>query len=574
MNRASLAARPLRSLLTVGFLVTCALIWWWMDVQRREDIDELVELQVTHQAELIQRDITASVQAVEVIAARMAARDGEAQIPFSADADFFIRLFPGARAVSFLDTDHRVAEISPASFHPNIGLDVAAASETRRRPIELARDTGRVTVSDPLDIITGSTGRAFAVFFPIRQDGRFRGTISLYFEARAWLDHLRFSRAPRPLQKDFATEITLNGQPLMRSADFDSTALRHVRSAEAEILNGRFRITLMPRPQYLARQWHWMPEAVTVVLVVGFIGLMACFSLLQRVLRAEEQTQDYNMRLVESNASLRAEVDVRQRAEMEARRARAASEKFLATMSHEIRTPLNAIMGMFQLIEGADIPERQRRQARTGLNASERLFRELTHVIDSARLDAGAVQIAFHEVEMEGLLQEWGALLRGLVQRSGKELAVDLRFADDLPERLLVDRTRLGQIVTNLLDNAVKFSPEGKVMLRVRPDDDAPDTLVLSVSDSGPGVPEELRQNVFDRFYQINDGEARPFQGSGLGLAISRELAHLMGGSLEVGEPDSDLPGNGATFRLRLPGALPESTESASKFPKTQGISF
>ncbi len=553
-------ARRVRIAAIIAFTALCIAVWFWLNAQRWAGIDQLVDLEVAHETEVLQRDITASVHAVQNIAQRMAAQSDQGYGPFAADADFFMEIFPGANAVSFLDADNRVAEIRPASLRGAIGFNVAEASEDRRRALARSRDRNLVTLSDPLES-SGSKGKAFAVFFPIRQDGVFRGTISLFFAADIWLNHLRFRETPNRFRSDFASLITLNGEMLLESGDFKVIAAEHASSAEATILDGAFRITLAPRPQFIDRHWNWTAEMVTGMLLAGLAAFLTCLTYMQRAQNAERSMARANLLLLEGNELLRTEISVRQEAEIEARQARASSEKFLATMSHEIRTPLNAIMGMFQLIEGADIPERQRRQARTGLSASERLFRELTHVIDSSRLDAGAVEIIRNHVPTEALLQEWAGLLNGLVQRSGKDLAVDLRFATTLPDTLWIDRTRVGQIVTNLMDNAVKFSPQGKVMLTVRPDDADPDILEICVSDSGPGVPDDLRESVFDRFYQINDGEARPYQGSGLGLAISRELAGLMGGDLKAIDPLRVPNVSGAVFSLTLPGALQENAE-------------
>ena len=553
---------------TAAFLLCCAGLWTLMNADRWRTIEQLTEFQVTHDADILQRDLTSSVMAAHAIALRMANQNGDGQAPFVGDAEFFMGSFPGTRAVAFLDPDHRVAAIRPTTLSGSIGLNVADISPDRRRALETARKQNVVTMSDPVELASGA-GKGFIVFFPIKRDGVFQGTISLVFAAEIWLNYLIFHQTPKQLRSDFANHITLNGQTILKAADYNETLTPHARSASVNVLNGTFEITLAPRSTFTTRHWNWTPELITLVLLTSFACLMTCLTFMARARSAEQAMARVNLRLLHGNERLREEVEVRQRAEMAAKASQAASEKFLATMSHEIRTPLNAIMGMFQLIEGADVPARQKRQAETGLKASERLFRDLTHVIDSSRIDAGAVQIYKKPFATQPLLQEWGDLLQGLVRKSDKELEAVLDFDADLPDQLWIDRTRVGQIVTNLLDNAVKFSPSGVICMSVQAQPDRADTLEIRISDSGPGVPPDLAGSIFDRFYQINDGEARPFQGSGLGLAISRELAELMGGKLDVGRADADHGANGACFTLSLPAAIAQSAENLNHLSRS-----
>ena len=251
--------------------------------------------------------------------------------------------------------------------------------------------------------------------------------------------------------------------------------------------------------------------------------------------------------------------DAKTRAEDSAEEAKKAIEirkAFLANMSHEVRTPLNAIMGLFQLIQMADVPERQRKQAEVGLNASHHLLAQLVNVLELSRVEADAVEIKARPVDIRSLSRQWLETAAATNHRLEKSIDVALEVADDTPEICTLDERRVTQIVNNLTDNALKFTDAGRVRIRVNALHTTTPTasvcLEISVSDTGCGIAENKRQAIFDRFVQIDGAQTREQSGSGLGLAISRELARLMGASLEVSSP-TDPDCFRTTFSLKLP---------------------
>ncbi|MDW3225021.1 MAG: PAS domain S-box protein [Paracoccaceae bacterium] len=246
------------------------------------------------------------------------------------------------------------------------------------------------------------------------------------------------------------------------------------------------------------------------------------------------------------------------RAEVSAQEARKAIEirkVFLANMSHEVRTPLNAIMGLFQLIQMADVPERQKKQAEVGLDASHHLLAQLVNVLELSRVEANAVEITATPTEVRPLAAQWLETATATNHRLGKPIELALEVDEATPEFAMLDARRVTQILNNLTDNAIKFTTKGRVTIQVSmvpaKDPAGPAQLEISVSDTGCGIPTDKRDAVFERFFQIDDAQTRENSGSGLGLAISRELAMLMGATLEVASPAPDGCYT-TTFALRL----------------------
>jgi PAS domain S-box-containing protein len=228
---------------------------------------------------------------------------------------------------------------------------------------------------------------------------------------------------------------------------------------------------------------------------------------------------------------------------------------FLANMSHEIRTPLNAIMGLFQLIQMADVPARQKKQAEVGLSASHHLLAQLVNVLELARIEADAVEITPKPTDIRSLAEQWLETAAATNHRLGKPIELFLEVADETPEIAFLDERRVTQILNNLTDNALKFTKEGRVTIRVAPVNDSllagSEELDITVSDTGSGIARENQDTIFDRFVQIDSAQTRENSGSGLGLAISRELATLMGGTLDVTSPSPQCC-YATTFALRL----------------------
>ncbi|HET9047473.1 MAG TPA: ATP-binding protein [Chiayiivirga sp.] len=241
----------------------------------------------------------------------------------------------------------------------------------------------------------------------------------------------------------------------------------------------------------------------------------------------------------------RHQFELAQRQREWAERASEAKSSFLATMGHEIRTPMTGVLGMAELLLESPLDARQRGYAEAIQRSGGLMLRLVNEALDLARIEAGKLSLASAVFDLHAVLRQAEALMRPLAER--KQLELQLRIADTSPQWVRGDGQRVQQIVLNLLGNALKFTEKGAVAVAL--ESDAGD-VVISVRDSGPGLSQAQCQQIFKRFEQ-GEGErgAHGHGGSGLGLAICRELATIMGGSIDV---ESDV-GHGATFRLRLP---------------------
>ncbi|HWS77774.1 MAG TPA: ATP-binding protein [Thermomonas sp.] len=229
-----------------------------------------------------------------------------------------------------------------------------------------------------------------------------------------------------------------------------------------------------------------------------------------------------------------------------AEQASEAKSRFLATLGHEVRTPMTGVLGMSELLRGSRLDDKQRSQVEAIHRAGEHLLRLVNDALDLARIEAGKLELANADFALRPLLDEVAGLLAPAAERKG--LAFVEHVAADVAPALHGDRTRLQQILLNLLGNAIKFTETGHVLLETTAL--APQGVRFVVADSGPGLSAEQQSRLFRRFEQADGARtASRYGGSGLGLAISQELAAAMGGRIAV----ESQPGQGTRFIVELP---------------------
>ena len=288
--------------------------------------------------------------------------------------------------------------------------------------------------------------------------------------------------------------------------------------------------------------WHQTPLAYAgYVAISGLLfwgGARLRMAALRRENRLlEEKVEERTAELAENEKELRKARDA-------AEHANSQKSRFLANMSHELRTPLNAIMGYAQILD-RDPALDQRNKQRVGiLNTSCNLLVHLINeVLDLSKIEAGRLEVQENTVNLrravQSLVESFGA------RASQKRLALELSASPSVPEWVMADVRKVEQILSNLIGNALKFTPEGGVTVELGSVDGM---ICIDVTDTGIGIPEDEVEAIFEAFYQTGEQEGRE-PGTGLGLAISRRLAEVMGGGLEC----SSRLGEGTRFRLRLP---------------------
>ncbi|WP_428262487.1 response regulator [Haliangium sp.] len=238
-----------------------------------------------------------------------------------------------------------------------------------------------------------------------------------------------------------------------------------------------------------------------------------------------------------------------ERARQRAESANRVKADFMANMSHELRTPLNGVIGMTQLLMNTELDSEQSDIANMIAQSGKTLLVLVNDILDFSKIEAGKLTLEPVPFDLRSVVEETAMLLAGRANKKGIELIV--RYDPALPRRFVADPSRVRQILTNYVSNAIKFTAEGSVLIDVQLEQYTEDEVQvrLLVTDTGIGIPENMQGLIFDKFTQVDASATRRYGGSGLGLAISKELAHLMGGTVGV---DSAL-GEGSTFWCSLP---------------------
>ncbi|NQZ59448.1 MAG: response regulator [Lentisphaeraceae bacterium] len=232
----------------------------------------------------------------------------------------------------------------------------------------------------------------------------------------------------------------------------------------------------------------------------------------------------------------------------DAEKANRAKSAFLANMSHEIRTPMNAILGFSEILERQMNDGKHRNYVSSIISSARSLLRLINDILDLSKVEASKLELEMSPVDCRTIFTEFSNIFIQRIEEKGIDLII--RVADDLPESVLVDETRLRQILFNLLSNAIKFTDSGFVKLDVTVNklSEAQCDLIIKVEDTGIGIPQSEQQKIFKDFEQAEGQRFEEFGGTGLGLSITKKLVELMNGEISL----SSISGKGSMFCVEL----------------------
>lgn len=504
---------------TAGVAIVTISVWWGLLAEQQMQ----VERQIRKEAANVRNEIIARVQSRILALTNMVRRwedDGRpAQKEWEAAAELNMSHFPGYHAVAWLDPWLLTRWVVPSLGGEGAQEIDMLFRERQRQVVEAVLARREVVVTSAVELSPGKKG--FLTYVPIFRNGEFDGTITGIFVFQELFNSILHEN----LAPEYAVAIFEDEREVYSHTDSSRKyEMSWGQEVRIDLHDLHWRVRIWPRRKPLAGARSLLPGVVLVggLSLAGLLGL------------AIQLAQTARTRAKDLETANRLKSDL------------------LATMSHELRTPVNLIMGYTELLLqqnfGRLAPEQEEPLQR--IEKSARSLRELiTAMLDVCRMEAAQVAVDLRPVYLAELMDEVEAEVREL--REKPEVRYLRRVPTVLPP-VYSDRTKLKVVLKNLLSNAAKFTDKGRITVDAYLRNDG---VLITVSDTGIGIEQDVIPEIFDMFRQGDSSLTRRYGGMGLGLYVVRRLLELIHGTIEV----ESKVGQGSTFRLWVPRNEPES---------------